>query len=410
MTHTAHLRPILSLILPAAMVLLLTGTAGCQGSGTATKATPREQLQNQWSNARAGVLFGLARQQYEAGSLADARKSLDEAARLAPGNVHVRLLSARVFIESGQLETALRELEEVRQLDAANAEAAYLMGVIYQRWQKPENALQWYVEAAEKAPAEAAYLLARAELLVAVGRAPEALAYLQERLTYFENVASLRDAVGQILVALGEPARAVPYLREATVLAPDDLQIREHLALALYFAGDYRAAADLLGRLLSEERLADRTDLKLARAKSLLKIGRAADLADGRALLQEVALAEPGSAHVWLALAEAAVLCSDPQRAEVSVRKALALDNANPEALMLLGYLRVVEGSYDDALLAFQRAAALDPRDTVATCMIGYVLQKQGRHAQALEQYGRALQQHPQDDLAAALLAGLGND
>ena len=153
--------------------ILALCVAGC--SNDKPEPTGREKLHTQWNNARAGVLYGLAKQQYEGGNLADARKSLDEALRLQPDNVSLRILSARLSIEQGKLETAIKELENVRAIDPGNAEADYLMGVIYQRWQKPENALKWYVQASDKNPAELAYVMARAETLIARNRDAEAV-------------------------------------------------------------------------------------------------------------------------------------------------------------------------------------------------------------------------------------------
>ncbi len=379
------------------LTLALTGCSGSQ-----KQETPRDKLHTQWNNARGGVLYGLAKQQFEGGNLTDARKSLDEAIRLQPENVSLRILSARVLIEQGKLDNAVRELENVRAIDPANAEADYLMGVIQQRWQKPETALKWYVQATDKKPNELAYVMARAETLVVLGREDEALGYIQERLTFFESAAPIRDLAGQLLLWSGKATEAAAILREASMLMPEDEQIREHLALALYRAGQYPEAITVLEKLMRIERCAKRVDLRLALGESLLKTARPDD---ARAIFQELAQEQPVHAHFWVSLAKAGLACDDTERADLSIRKAIALDSANTECWLLMGYLRVRQNRMDEALAAFQKALTIDPSESVALCMQGYVLEKQGKSRQALDSYAKALQIRPGDELATSLLA-----
>ena len=48
--------------------------------------------------------------------------------------------------------------------------------------------------------------------------------------------------MGQLLVEAKQYKEGAEMLRQASILATDDLTIREHLGLALYFAGEYRDA------------------------------------------------------------------------------------------------------------------------------------------------------------------------
>ncbi len=384
----------------AILSILTLVVAGC--SNDKPEPTGREKLHTQWNNARAGVLYGLAKQQFDGGNPVDARKSLDEAIRLQPDNVSLRILSARVSIEQGKLESAVKELDNVRTIDPTNAEADYLMGVIYQRWQKPDNALKWYVEASEKKPAELAYVMARAETLISQGRGDEALDYVQERLSYFENAAPIRDLAAQLLLWAGKRQEAITLFREASMLAPEDGQIREHLALALYRTGQYAETITVLEKLMRDEPFAKRTDLLLVMAESLLNVNRPAD---ARAILQDLAQNQPAEPRIWLALARTGLACSDNDRAEMSIAKAIALDASNAEAWVLMGYLRIRQDKLNDAQAAFQKAAALDQNDAVAVCMSGYVLEKQGKARQAMDLYVKALHLKPNDELATTLLA-----
>jgi len=410
------------------LTMMITLAIGCMNSH---EPSGKELAKRQWNAARAGVLFSLAKGQFEAGNLDACRKSVDDALVLDPQNIQVHLLSARLSIEQGQLEAAQKELQACRamaeQAEAAamqrssrggaraasnaaavssaralGAEAAYYSGVIQQRWQRPQGALEAYANAYELNPGELSYLLARAEMLVALDKHAEALALLREKLTYFENSPAIRDAVGQLLAQDGKYEEAVALLRQASILASDDLMIREHLALALFYAGEYREAAQVTERLLKEQSHASRADL-------MVLLGECQMLAnqprEARETFQAAAQLQPAAPGVWVALAKTGLKLGDLPRAEQSIRRAQALEPSNGEAWLLLGYLRLRQEKLDEAITAFRMASTLDPNDPTSLCMCGYVLEKQGRSSEALECYGKALKLNPDDELASMLMS-----
>ncbi len=382
-----------------ASVLALFVAVGCSSQ---PKPTAREEIKSKWNNARAGVLYSLGKQQYENGHFDACRKSINEGLAHNADHVPLRLLSARLSIEQGQLEQADRELQQARALEPKNGEVDYLAGVIAQRWQRNDSALAYYTRACEKAPAELPYVLARAEMLVAVDRRAEALALLLDKMAYFENSATIRDAVGQLLSQDGKHAEAVMQLRHASILAPDEQGIREHLALATYYARDYREAAHIIERLMADEKYAARADLLSALGECRMQLGL---FREARESFETAAQRDPSSPAIWLNLAKAAIQTDDEGRVNLSLRKAMSLDPANAEAYLMQGYLRIRQNRLNDALSSFRKASLLDPKDPVILCMTGYVLEKQGLHEQAIEHYGRALQLRPGDEMASMLMA-----
>jgi Flp pilus assembly protein TadD len=384
--------------------ILVVSIAGCSST---RKPSQKEIATKHWNAARADVLHSLARDQYNTGHFEKCRKTLEEALRLNPENANLHVLAGKLALEQGQLETAERSLKLANQLDARNAEADYLSGIIYQRWQKLELALECYHSASEKAPEELAYVLAQAEVLVIMDRLDQALALLRGKMSQFEYSAVIRDAVGQLLMQAGRHQEAVETLRHAMLLAEDEPTIREHLALALFHNKQYREAADLLTRLLTNERFYKRADLHIALAESQIQLGR---ISDARRTFETATQLSPNSPAAWLGVAKTAMQLNDQRRAELSVRKALSIDGANAESHLLLGYLRLRQDRMNDALTAFQKASALSPSDPVALCMIGYVMEKTGNGEQAFSYYARALQVKPGDEMAAKLLAAMDRD
>jgi tetratricopeptide (TPR) repeat protein len=386
-------------MLPVVCVAMLSGVGCSQNHQTQKQAATK-----QWNSARANVLFGLAKEQYANGNFDQSRKTIGEALGMDPDNAHARILSAKLAIEQGQLELAERELDKARKVSPKDAECDYLSGVVYQRWQQPQTAFDFYTSACEKAPAELAFLMAKSEMLVVMGRQSEALTLLKDKVIYFEHSAAIRDAVGQLLVQAGRYGEAADILSEACILDGSDKTIQEHLALAQYYAGHFRDAAEGLTNLMKEKPYSDRPDLLLALGQCQMDLGQ---VREARRTFESAAQLDGGSSAVWLSLARAAIQLKDTPRAEIALRKAMSLDPASSECRLMLGYLRLQQNKVKDALSAFERASVLDHSDTVSLCMIGYTLQKMGHTDQAIGYYAKALKIKPNDDMARKLMASL---
>jgi len=381
-------------------MLVLALAAGCVNGPK--EPTQKEAATQRWHAARSDVLYGMAKQQYQNGNFAESRKAIDDAIKLNPKHEPLYVLLARLNIEQGQLESAEKALQLARSLDSKDFEVDYLFGVIYERWQKRDVALECYTRASEQAPSELAYLMAKAEMLVAMDRLPEALSLLRDKMAYFEYSAAIRDAVGQMLVQQGKHAEGATILRQASILAPDEPAIREHLALAMFYAGDFREAGSLLSRLVKDDKYNSRADLFIALGECQIQTGRSPE---ARESFETASQLDPSSAGVWLKLTKAALQLNDLRRADLSARKAMSLDPASSEVHLTLGYVRLRQNRLDDALAAFRKAIALDSNDPVSLCMCGLVLEKQGKHTEAINYYALAIKLKPNDQLAATLMA-----
>lgn len=383
-------------------IVLIAMLAGCAASQK--HQTMKEESNNQWNQARASIYLGLAKQQYESGDFDRSRQTVNQALGMEPKDVPSLLLSAKLWIEAGQLEAAERQLEQVRTIDAKSAEADYLSGIVYQRWQMPAEALAHYTAASDKAPAELAYIMARAEMLVTLDRQSEALTLLQSKAQYFEHSAALRDAIGQLLVDTHKYADAVDMLRQASILADDDLAIKERLGLAMYYAKQYRDAVDVLAALVAKPEYASRADVMMAIGDCDLQLGKYHDAMNW---FQSAGQANPNSAEVWRKATQTALEMNDVHLAQITVSKALALDAQNGQTQLMLGYVRLRENRMQDALKAFITANTLDPNDALSITMTGYVYEKTGLKNAAQACYARALQIHPGDQLTQELMRNM---
>ena len=385
-------------------LILIAAVTGCSLVGCAADQhqTQKAAATAQWNAARANVLGSLAKDQYGAGNLDKSRETTEQALQLDPKNVALYLLMARVEIEQSNLESAQRCLVSAAQLAPKNAEVDYLMGVVHQRWQRPEQALASYQSAVTKSPDDIAYVLAQAEMLVALDRRPEALASLKSRVVYFEHSAAIRDAIGQLLDQSGDTVAAIDYYRQASVLDGEDVNIRERLGSLLYRTGDYRSALSQLQRVIKAPENAARPELLLMAAECELQVGSPLE---ARRKYDDVVNVDETNADGWLGIAKSSLRIGDLRRAESGAVKAAAILPKSAEAQMVLGYVRMKQTRYDDAVLCFRRASAADRTDAVSLSMAGVALQQQGRLTDAVNMFHKALAIDPKDELATRSLA-----
>lgn len=374
--------------------------AGC--SSTTKPPTQREQASAQWNSARAGVLGNLAGDQFDTGNTEEASKTIENAVALDPKNLRLRILAARIAIETGKLEIAQSELEVASEIDPTDAEVEYFKGIVAQHWTKHEEALAHYTEASARKPDDVAYLLARAETMVVLGRTDEALRTLIDRSSYFEHSAPLRDAVGQLYEQKGQTAEAAEYYRQASVLDPDDDAIRERLAVALYRTGRHRDALAQINRLLEKEEWAARGDLLILAGECRFEQGLTVEARD---TFEAATRVDSSLIFAWHGIARTSLALNDLRRASLALKKASALDPDNASTWLLIGYTKMREGDSNGAFQAFSRASTLDSSDPVALTMMGLMLERSGQADRAIDLYGRALAADPKDELAQKLMA-----
>ncbi len=81
--------------------------------------------------------------------------------------------------------------------------------------------------------------------------------------------------------------------------------------------------------------------------------------------------------------------------AERLVKQALAIDDADPVALMAMGYLSLVQWRHDQATDYGERAVALDPNNAMAHALLAHTKYYTGQYDQAILLTRKAMRLHP---------------
>lgn len=81
----------------------------------------------------------------------------------------------------------------------------------------------------------------------------------------------------------------------------------------------------------------------------------------------------------------------DALGAEASLTRALQLAPGDTQAEALLGWARMLQEKYDDALLLFQKVLLRDPHNSLARVNVGYTCLKKGIFGEAIEHLSRVI-------------------
>lgn len=155
--------------------------------------------------------------------------------------------------------------------------------------------------------------------------------------------------------AAGRHDQAMACFGEAIALDPDHAAARFNLATALQHVGRPEEAADTLRALL--ERVPDQPDALFRLAGVLGGLDRHTEALEHLARLSGLAPRHPGLDE---ALGLALLRAGAPRRAEIPLKRALALDPACAVTLNNLGAAFMAQRRPDDAERFYRRAATVD--------------------------------------------------
>jgi len=78
-----------------------------------------------------------------------------------------------------------------------------------------------------------------------------------------------------------------------------------------------------------------------------------------------------------------------------SIKKAIALDNNNSDAYMVLADIYLLKRQHEEAIAAAERAVGLNPNGADAYCQLAYILHQSGRPVEAIDFFKKAIRLNP---------------
>lgn len=385
-------------VLAVALVAAAGSLASCGGSqrhGNYTKEGV-SKAQERLAQLKSGTEWQMAQQQYLAGDVDKALKTIDKSLTLNPKVPKSHVLRGRILIEKGEIEHAKDAFETALSLEPDNVEAHYFLGIVHERFSMDDKALAYYQRASELEPSNPQYVLASAEMLVNLGRIDDAEQLLLSRKESFGYSAAIRQTLGHIAVLRGQHVKAAEYFNDALLLASDDPAILEDLARSQIACGRFGDAEFNLQRLLRMDGQQDRRDLQMLRAKCLLATDRPVE---ARSLMQTVINSPDGGAdaQAWVELGNAALVLKDRGNLRLAGARVTALAPERFEGHLFRASYLNLESQKNEALVAADNAIARCGGNTAPYLLRASILNDMGKHEEARQTLAAALEVAPND-------------
>ena len=389
------------------LLFLLMTVIGCNSSHQQAKQAAMER----WQNARARLSVDLAIQQFNSGDLKKAAATAVSAIDINPEYTQAHLILGQIYLEQDKLANSRDCFEKCLELQPDQPEAHYFLGVINQRWQKLQPAFDHFQAAWRFQPDRAEYLLALVNTKMAMGEPDNALQLLTENFSTVNKTEALYATAGNIYVSLGRDDSAVEKFQQALDINPDAWIVKESLAFSLQRCGRHNQALQYFKELDSTSGTGNTTGsdknsdsrwiYQLAMGDCYLALK---NYHQAQRCYEFVSTQNASNPDLWVRLGQTQLARQKTDRAETCAHKALALDENNSEALLLLGYVAMKKGDYQQGKTVCKQMIGKNDQDPLAYCMLGQCLQALGQNDEALDCYARALQIDPDDKLAGKLL------
>jgi protein O-GlcNAc transferase len=289
--------------------------------------------------------------------LAAAQADFEQVVRLAPTAEQGHSALGAVLVGRGHPQQAIHELQAALALQKSDPLAQQNLATAYQQIGQPAKSLPLFAALeASGHPLSSAPLAAYARALAATGNLPQAILKMEAVLRSEPQTAELHDELGSLYAQQRNWAAAQQQFAEATRRKPTLANAHLHLGL------DLQAQADPT----SLHELQRAAELDPASPLIALELGKAYAAAGQDALavatLQQLTEhPNPFEAPATLALALAQQRLGHLPEALALLRKAVALDARNPDALSNLGTALIQAQQARDAVPLLQRSLLLAP-------------------------------------------------
>lgn len=383
-----------------AISILLTG---CAGHGKHT-AEFKEQATERMSAVKAATQWDMAHQQFLAGDLDKALRTVDNSISIHDGVCKSHLLRGRIMLELDRLESAIVSLEHASALAPQNPEPFYYLGIVNERLSDAEEALRMYDTASTLDPANPQYVLAAAEMEILLDRLDDAESRLSVASSTFEHNAGVRQTLGHIAMMRGDIETAEMHFEEACLLGPDDPGLLEDLARAQCNAGDFASAEYTLRRL--HNIVDDKQGVERMMVQCLIALDRPVEARD---MLIRRVNSDAGNSDVesWIDLGGVCLRIGDRYRLRQAGSRVTNMAPERPDGYMLTAWWHHLEGRSDEAVRILERAARITGQVSDLAILQSLILRENGDSEAADRVLTRARNADPSNVHLARLMEAI---
>ncbi len=416
-SYAAETQPSLSTASPAHTYFASAQKALAAGDSATAVEKLRQAVQVDPKFAQAYLLLGLT--EFRLGDMAKAIEHYQRALELQPRSFSGHYNLALAYLRDHRLEDGRAQLAQAVKLNPNQADAAYDLGIVLLELKQPAAALPHLIRARSLNPRrpDAAFNIVRAEL--ESGRVSEARAEAQAATKHLGSDFRWNAALGQLFLKNAQFRDAATYFRSASLVRPDDIEIRHQLGLAYLASGEARQVLDLI----VEPKTADDHYLRgsafyldhrfpEADQESEVALAMAPDNPQILVLRTRI-LQRAGQQDAAVELAQKAITLA-PQwdepyylagvsfyfirryaEAGQNLARAAELNPNSARTLFLEAVTLVSQDKQAEAEQCFRKAIALEPNNARFRCHLGIFLMRQNKNAEAEASYRKAIELKP---------------
>lgn len=185
-------------------------------------------------NSRSPVLYlNMAFAQNQAGRVADAITSYEQAIRLDPGNAETENGVGDFLVTSEKIPQAIPHYERALEIDPTLLGTRRKLGIALYKTGRAADAVEQYRLALAKKPDDSEMEANLGKALGDLDRQSESIAHLKRALEIDANNAEAENSLGLALAGSGRTEEGITHLQKALRLDPDFAEAHNNLGVAL---------------------------------------------------------------------------------------------------------------------------------------------------------------------------------
>lgn len=319
----------------------------------------------------------------------------NKAVSLAPQSAPAHALRGAALLRKDRLDDAEREAQASLKIAAANSQGIAVLAGIRARQNQPAQALEILDQGIKANPSDQGLKLAKLQILDRQGDQDAALSVLRELVAAEPKVMSYRLDLMRRLLKAGQSDAAVVVLRDGTKAMPGDMTAE--LALISFLKeikGEAAAEAEVSAQLALNPKS---DDLKLLLSELYFNAGKKDQARQMLTALLDKDASKKTLLTVRTTLARYAIADHRIDEAKVEVAKALELDPASTDALILRASIAASTRNYPGAIADLRNALKSEPDSKPALAALARTYEMMGETQLGADYYQRALDSDPSD-------------
>ncbi len=326
------------------------------------------------------------------GNSAQAEREYRTALSINPRSISARANLGVLQARTGHGESAIATLESVLRDAPNHAQATLNLGLVYAARGDYRRALPFLEKARAQQPENLTVLAELGFTLYELKRTDEATEVLASAASFAPNDPNILYLSGLVASLRGDPEGAATFWQKALVLRPEFPAANFMIGEELRKQRRYGGAVEFYQNALNQDPTQLVFHVRLAGTYILLsQCDRALEI------FERATKRFPNSAELQYFVGIAARGVGNFELAETALRKSLAMQDGNVNALAQLGFVLDQRGLDDEAEKLLRRAVATEPRHFYANFDLGRVLVHTKQYEQAITPLMTAEQIRPHD-------------